>query len=411
MRPKKIAIVRPGKVLSFGAKYLAADKGQEDATVALLRHLRDKNPDIEFRFASKARFEKGDLEREWSGNLKYVYEEYIQLDKNGVFTGWDEPMRQRVHQAVADCDAILIIGGPTTDVPNPILKQPEEVRGKALPRFWRYWTPTADTLEYNQGKPWIWLYFDPRNPLTCRDFKKGPDVSLGFKDGEKLRMRSGYPFNNDEKIIEYETEFGYMEFLGVYGMDIQSLDAPIPPKPDLFTITQHKLTSWRGKQFTKLIDPLPWTVDDLKIYGDWGQEKEHDNRYLGPIAGSALYQETVSRAKYSFALPIHPGWATPKIFHFWKNDVVFFTDKNMDSDGHYIPTDHFTRVESPEELYQKINYIEQNEDLYTDLIMWQRHMLHKHVNGNIFNNLLMERFEQAITGTLPKEYWRYAEDR
>lgn len=396
MRPRKITIVRPGKVLFWGS-LSDKDSGMELPNVNLIRCLRDKNPDIEFRFASKAKISKEDIEKEFSGNLTYIYEEYIKLDPNGVFTGWDDEKRKRVFNSVEESDGILIIGGPCTDIPNPILKQPEDIRGRALPRFWRYWTPTADTLEYHQHKPWIWTYMDPRNPLMCRDFNKAPDVSLGFSDGEKLELKSGYPHLKNERLLEHTTQFGYMEFLGIYDLEIPDISRPIPEdKSELFTITQHRLTNWRGKQFTRIIDPLPWKVDKLKIYGDWDISKESDNRYLGPIKGAELYQETLSKAKYSFALPIHPGWATPKLFHFWKNDVVFFTDHNMDRDGHYIPKGHFTRVDSPEELYEKINAVEENKELYSSIITWQRKLMKKHHDGKPFNDLVINSFDNMI---------------
>jgi hypothetical protein len=391
----KVAIMRIGKVLQFADP--DRDKGMENPNINMLRALRDKNPDIQFDYISKARISKEQMETEWSGNLRYSYEEYINLDENGVFTGWDDEKRKRVHAIAEAADAIFIIGGPCTDTPNPILKQPEDIRGKALPRFWRYWTPNADTLEYHQHKPWVWTYMDPRNPLMCRDFTKTPDIALGFKDGDTLSLKSGYAHDKSEKMLEFKTEFGYMEFLGTYEYALPPKDGPIKDKADFFTITQHELTSWRSKQFTKLIDPLPWGPDQLKIYGEW-KKKENDPRYLGPIKGAELYQRTLSEGKYGFALPIHPGWATPKLFHFWRNDVVFFTDHNMDSDGHYIPKNHFTRVETAAELHLKIQAVEDNPDLYKQLVMWQRGLLHKYSGGEQFNNLVLSRLQQVIDG-------------
>lgn len=392
---KKIAIIRPGKVLFWG-ELSAKDAGMELPNVNLIRCLRDKNPDIEFRLACKAKISKEDMEKEFSGNLKYVYEEYINLDSNGVWTGWNEAKRKRVFDSVEECDAIIIIGGPCTDTPNPILKG---TGGKALPRFWRYWTPPADTLEHHQHKPWLWTYMDPRNPLICRDFNKTPEICLGFADGEKLTMKSGYTHLNNEVQLNYTTEFGYMEFLGTYDLPLPDMDRPIPSpedKTEFFTITQHKLTNWRGKEFARLIDPLPWKEDKLKIYGDGWDGIGKDPRYLGAIKGSDLYQKTLHKGKYSFALPIHPGWATPKLFHMWKNDIVFFTDHNMDKSGHYIPVGHFTRVDSSEELYEKIMFVEQDRELYEELIMWQRELLHKHSSGDPFNELVINRLQEII---------------
>lgn len=389
---KKVAILRPGKVLQWGSN-ADRDAGMENPNLNMIKCLRDKNPDIEFRLVSKARINKEDL-GDFTGNLRYMYEEYINLDDMGTFVGWDHDKRNRVFKAVEECDAIIVIGGPCTDVPNPILKG---TGGKALPRFWRYWTPNADTLEHHQHKPWLWTYMDPRNPLVCRDFNKVPEVALGFKDGESLSFKSGYQHLDNEKILTFNTEFGYMEFLGTYEYPLPPVDGPIAEKQDFFTITQHKLTPWRGKQFHRLIDPLPYGPDKLKIYGDgWSQIADGDPRYLGPIKGAELYQRALSGCKYGFALPIHPGWATPKLFHFWRNDVVFFTDHNMDADGHYIPVGHFTRVDSAEELYSKIEMVETNPTLYQQLIMWQRQLLHKYSDGRHFNDLIINRLESLI---------------
>ena len=156
------------------------------------------------------------------------------------------------------------------------------------------------------------------------------------------------------------------------------------------------MTNWREKQFNRLIDSLPWGPEDLKIYGDGWKQIDTDPRYLGPIKGADLYQQALTRGKYSFALPIHPGWATPKLFHMWKNDIVFFTDHNMDRDGHYIPVGHFTRVDSAEELYQKIMYVESNRELYEQLSLWQRDLLMRYSSGDQFNDLVIDRISNLI---------------
>ena len=108
-------------------------------------------------------------------------------------------------------------------------------------------------------------------------------------------------------------------------------------------------------------------MDDVEIYGKWDESTiGNDSRFKGSKKFIDL-QTILPSVKYTFIIPIKPGWVTSKWIEMLCNGVIPFFHPDYDTQGHCnVPS--ALRVKTPEELHKKIELLEERPETYKKLL-------------------------------------------
>lgn len=136
-----------------------------------------------------------------------------------------------------------------------------------------------------------------------------------------------------------------------------------------------------------------WILDhneDIEIYGQWKcEEALSDNRFKGSRSLEEL-ATILQKTKYTFIIPIAPGWVTSKYIEMIHNGVIPFFHPSYDDQKHIL-IPGFLRVKSPEDLKRKIEKLEAEPENYRKLLMLlQKTILHDvYYNGKFLSDTIM----------------------
>lgn len=127
--------------------------------------------------------------------------------------------------------------------------------------------------------------------------------------------------------------------------------------------------------------------DEISVFGKWEEElEEGDPRFKGSLYFDQV-QEVLPRIKYTMCYPITQGDISAKWVESLRAGIVPFFDKNYDTDrllvkNHGVP--EFLYVSSPQEMKEKIDYLENNPDKYDSMINILT-IIHKNISKNILD--------------------------
>ena len=101
-------------------------------------------------------------------------------------------------------------------------------------------------------------------------------------------------------------------------------------------------------------------------------------------------QKMLSDIKYTFIIPIEKGWTTAKYCEMLHYGIIPFMHPYYDSQRN-LGDLKFLRVNNSEELYERIEYLENNPEKRIELLNKLRKKLLKpeYYNGKHLNNLIM----------------------
>lgn len=117
---------------------------------------------------------------------------------------------------------------------------------------------------------------------------------------------------------------------------------------------------------------------DQKVYGkwDWGKlaEKVHayglDKNFVK--RGMTEMEDVMWRTKYTFVVPADKSttnFVTQKVYSMLYYGVIPFWDKNAyDTDNYYTDIPDYVKVETPAELWEKIDFLNNHPDEYKKLL-------------------------------------------
>lgn len=129
-------------------------------------------------------------------------------------------------------------------------------------------------------------------------------------------------------------------------------------------------------------------VKDVDIYGRWDGEPrvEGDPRFKGPLPFLKL-QKMLKNVKYTYCIPIKPGWCTAKFWEMAHYGIIPFVHPSYDEQNN-IGIPEYCRVSSAKELNEKIEELENNEDKYLELRSTIENMItDKDYSGETLNKL------------------------
>lgn len=144
--------------------------------------------------------------------------------------------------------------------------------------------------------------------------------------------------------------------------------------------------------------------DDGVVYGKWTsptkltdtiKEYNYEDKFVWK--GICEMEDLMFKTKYTIVVPPSKKWpqfVTQKAYSMIYYGIIPFWCKNdYDKDNIYKEFPDFIKVETPEELVEKINYLENNPEEYTKLL----NQLYDLLDDRYFNNqLIKDIFDEIL---------------
>lgn len=381
-----IAIGKFGKSIIFNESKWGPIGGDNEAPI-LFKTLADLNPGHKFYMIGKS-----DLKRNL--NVKFKHDNVIDVwtDYNKKECEVHEHPIKYFKENNITIDAAIIYNGPTGRR-NVVLSDEH----KTLEMFKAYVSPIIYCLNELEI-PWVSLSPDPRYlPYSAYDMFKLPSKNLSQWNGTLIQKTyKDYYNKNKEDLILRNIEISYSGIEKV--CLINSFEQELNKKNN----SKMVIVLNEGGNGGLLRGPLieEWILnsleDEVEIYGKWKTEKYlNDNRFKGSIHMSK-FNDLFKDVKYTFIIPIDKEWTTSKIWEMINQNVIPFMHPYYDSQMNLnVPS--YIRVNSPEELKEKIQELESNTELYLSLISKLKNMITlDDRNGITINNTIMNELDKII---------------
>jgi hypothetical protein len=277
---------------------------------------------------------------------------------------------------------------PTKDIRRPIMS------------LVNYVSPITYYLNESRIN-WLTITSDGRYmPLPARDMINPEKISLGVREGE-VKIKRMKSYEDQVTMVEHTVKLKYAAAETQYLLDSQ-LKHPNKPKTEKFSIFFHQ---YDDKKRIKVIqDFCINNFDDIKVYGKWDetQQKGNERKFMGSVSFDEL-QTILPSVKYTFCYPIIKGDISGKWVEAVAHGIIPFFHETYDEDRllvkyHGVPD--WLYVSSPEELKQKVEFLETHPGAYPKMRLLLRDAIiqQKYKDGTHFNNLINKSVEEMKNG-------------
>lgn len=226
------------------------------------------------------------------------------------------------------------------------------------------------------GCPWYSIVDDPRYvPIQDIDVINHPIATLSLCNKDYHRKYMEFYSQNPEEYKEHHDMYRYIPMCKFFLSEKTKVD---------YHTGEVKLNKHVYKKdggfliacndgYGRLNILKKWVLDihpEVKIYGKWGDEAkaEFPNTFIEKAM--VQMQEDMWRSKYTFIPAFDKkaaSFVTPKPWEMIYYGIMPFWDKNgYDVDNLYKEIPDYFKVETPEEMWKKIEEMEQNHDLYLE---------------------------------------------
>lgn len=385
----KIAVAKCGKSIKFSGAY--SPVGGDNDPVAMVIALANNNPQHTFYIIGRS-----DFSRLSSGErLKlFPYENVIDIwdGFKAVNEGDTYDVVNKAHDEIGFDHAVIMFGQVgTVTIPGKI----EQVKNRHLiasviEMTKNYSTPIIKFI--NERKiPWIEIQNDPRyHSNQSRDLFHLPHNVL-----------SQYNYILESSHIQsYENQDQITSRLNCRYSGIETLYLVNRQIPDLVELSKNKtipmmivLNEGKPSRYNMLKDWVLDSYSDVEIYGRWEHEKAlTDSRFKGSMHIDDL-SNMLKLVKYSFIIPIAPGWTTSKYIEMIHNGVIPFFHPTYDSQRN-LNVPEFIRLNKISDLQKRIDYLENNPDDYIALLKeLQKILKPNYYDGSFVSTMIMESID------------------
>jgi hypothetical protein len=376
-----------GKSIKFNENTWSAIGGDNEAP-KLIKAIAELNPNDNFIIIGK-----NDIQKSKNINLpKNLFDIYEGASKN------DKSDNLYIFNKLKDIkiDGCFLISGPcgTTNIPNSLykrkeLKNNEKIFAKSLETFQLYVAPIYQFLNKSMI-PWLMIVNDPRYIQQGNDLLNPPKKILSQYD-EIIQMKGINNFIEQKHIItKLQISYDEMEKMFLIGSKkpIEYL------KTKKFMIILNQGNNGVKSRYPELKKFVLDYIDDVQIFGQWDDEIiKNDKRFKGSKK-FIDFQQDLKYIKYTFIIPIKKGWVTSKWVEMISFGIIPFFHPEYDLQKHCnVP--EFIRIKNPQELHEKIEFLEKNPQEYTKILN-QCLMCIKDsdLDGTNLNNILMKNIPQ-----------------
>ena len=404
-----IAIGKIGKSIKFGPEEKGKGKkamtaGSIDARI-IFQTLIKFNPQHKFYLIGRSNFSrlKPEIRNKidphknvidvWAGFHDWFE---TQDDKDEVTESW-----RFIEHVIKTNDKFhigLFIAGGVLDyaVQGKTLKEGKHI--KTLMAAAKYAGPIHHFI--NETKiPYMVLSLDPRcYPKPTKDILIPPKRILQLKN-ETMEVEHRVSYETDEMVID-KVPAVYSGIETLYAVEEDEpagLDAFFDEpeqKRDINMVLW--LNEGKPSRYNDLKNFILDSVDDVEVYGVWNEKALKDPR-IQQVAMSELSWQ-FPRTKYTFCIPIAPGWATGKFWEMIKHGIIPFMHPEYD-DQKNIGFPEELRVKDSNDLLEKINLYNSDEKLYNSLHKRLKDMITPEIkSGKYINDIIMKNVEEVING-------------
>ena len=404
-----IAIGKIGKSIKFGPEEKGKGKkamtaGSIDARI-IFQTLIKFNPQHKFYLIGRSNFSrlKPEIRNKidphknvidvWAGFHDWFE---TQDDKDEVTESWR--FMEHVIKTNDKFHIGLFIAGGVLDyaVQGKTLKEGKHI--KTLMAAAKYAGPVHHFI--NETKlPYMVLSLDPRcYPKPTKDILIPPKRILQLKN-ETMEVEHRVSYETDEMVID-KVPAVYSGIETLYAVEEDEpagLDAFFDEpeqKRDINMVLW--LNEGKPSRYNDLKNFILDSVDDVEVYGVWNEKALKDPR-IQQVAMSELSWQ-FPRTKYTFCIPIAPGWATGKFWEMIKHGIIPFMHPEYD-DQKNIGFPEELRVKDSNDLLEKINLYNSDEKLYNSLHKQLKDMITPEIkSGKYINDIIMKNVEEVING-------------
>lgn len=272
------------------------------------------------------------------------------------------------------------------------VKNPDKL-SNTLNMTTRYSGPIVHYI--NKAKfPWYLCVTDPRyiKPLLKRrDVANHPKELLSQYNSE-IQFQSLEYYDEEatakETIKDIKTTYTGIEKLNLINEPI------IPPdnkeRTNKFAVVA--MQSSYGKSDKKdyrfnVLKDWVFKYDDqkeTKVFGKWAEYFTDQYPQFKGFLPSDEIDEIFENTRYTLVIPIRPDWVTSKYAEMLRVGVVPFLHKDYDTQYNLIPKDHFIRINTPEDFYEKMKYLDENPK--------KRILLVKNLQGKFLSGVKRGKF-------------------
>lgn len=335
--------------------------GGDNEAPTMIRKLAELNPNDTFIIIGRNDLIRAREKYSLPENLFDVYEDASKEDRKDL---------NYICTRLKDIkiDGCFLLTGPTANCNIPEkswkrndLKKGKKEYAKSLETFVNYVAPIYQYLN-ESNIPWIMIANDPRYISQGNDLMNPPRLILSQYD-EKILMQT---FDNweDQNYIKNEVSSVYAGMEKIFLID---QNPRISEKTVKFMVVLNEGNNGVKSRYPELKKYVLDYIDDVEIYGKWDDATiGNDTRFKGPKKFEDL-QSILPSVKYTFIIPIKPGWVTAKWVEMISNGIIPFFHPDYDSQGHCnVPL--ALRVKNPEDLHKKIELLEAHPDTYKKLL-------------------------------------------
>lgn len=402
---KHIAFAKIGKSIKFfPSKY--SPSGGDNEPSATLMALANNNPGVTYYIVGRSDFQKlsgndrlrlfpyGNVVDIWEGAPHKTFKER----KN-----YDDPFYHHINTYFVsnnielDCAIIMFGQVGTVTIPGKI----EQVRDRSLiasviDMTLNYTTPISVWLSETKI-PFVEIINDPR--YTCaqaRDMYHMPAGSLSQYNYTYTHNPIKSLEDQDRELVLVEPRYAGMETSFCVGKT----------KPDLAAIYKSErfnivLNEGSPSRYDMLNEWVLSHFEDgsVSVYGRWENklaQPDVDSRFKGSLKIDEL-QERMKSTKYTFIIPIAPGWVTSKYLEMIHIGVIPFFHPSYDTQLH-IDVPSLLRPETPEQLYKTMSYLDENENIRIKILKSLQASVLKSglYDGSILANTIMNECADVL---------------
>jgi len=279
-----------------------------------------------------------------------------------------------------DIDFGMFFSGPVgnANIPNFIPNISKAKAGQkaiCLEMFKRYAAPIVYFLN-KRSIPYFTLTPDPRyHPIRGRDLFNVAKFSLSQMDTNNMSVKH-VKSQDDMTVITtvVPTIYSRFENMFLYGMDKPS----VPEKTSILSMVMNEGGNGgtlRGPILEEYVLGNKNIRDDLRssfeVFGKWDDTwMKKYKQFKGTVPYYKIWN-IIGSSKYSFLIPIAPGWCTAKVWESIYCGTIPFLHPTYDQNKHLdgvIPD--FLRTKSPKDFAEKMEELEKDPIAYNQILKY-----------------------------------------
>jgi len=123
---------------------------------------------------------------------------------------------------------------------------------------------------------------------------------------------------------------------------------------------------------------------DVEIYGKWNEFYTKGWPQFKGFIHADKIDDKLRDTRYTLVIPIRPNWVTSKWADSLAMGTVCFLHPSYDTQFNVVPKDHFIRVKSPKDFYDKMDYLDANPNERIKLVKSLQLQFFKDTRNGIF---------------------------